>query len=383
MSLYLSKIKRIILKSLNNDLEQGDRVELDSWLESSSENQKLYNSIRNYENLENHITLSKSISYDKALLRNKEIRKQIKNRSRRINIMKYAASIILILSVAFGIKKLDLFNHPEEKILAGTTKAKLILSDGNEIHLGGEHNSKTYAEDGEAKIEIENNKIKYKSSSKAKTEIAYNKIIVPRGGEFYLELPDGTKMWINSESEISYPTSFESHTREIKMKGEIFLEVAHDKFKPFIVNTKHGAIKVLGTSFNVRDYDDENTFATTLVEGKVRLKLEDEDYDLSPGKQLKYSQNSKTVNIKSVNTNIYTAWCRSRFAFSNARLEDILNDMARWYDIEVKFENPTDKDILFTGNIKRYEKFESVIYMLELMQKAKFEIKGKQLIIKH
>jgi ferric-dicitrate binding protein FerR (iron transport regulator) len=378
-----NRIKQIILKSLRDNLNDDEEMELNDWKELSGSNKSVFNRINDFSNWENYLDIQNQISVDSALEKNKKQRKQLLNRRIRISIMRYAAAIILLVSSGIYLKNSKILDKDKEEIVAGCNKAKLILSNGEEIELGDNAKISKIKQDGNSEVYINSKSIKYNKIDDSDAKIAFNKIIVPRGGEFSIDLPDGTKMWVNSESEVTYPTSFNGNTREINVTGEVYLQVAHNKHKPFIVNTNRGKVKVLGTSFNLRNYNDETTLITTLVEGSVQIDINNEEYLLKPGKQCYYNTVDKKVVLKMVKTSIYTSWFRGRFVFSNQRLESILKDMSRWYDIEIEFEDTSDKNILFTGNIKRYEDFNSVIYMLELMNKVKFEIEGRKLIIKH
>ena len=166
------------------------------------------------------------------------------------------------------------------------------------------------------------------------------------------------------------------------MSGEIYFEIARDTAVPFIVHTDRGNIKVLGTSFNVRDYQDETFLETTLVSGKIAFNQSEKEVYLKPNEQLRLNKENGETTVEMVDVRLYCSWKEGRFVFEKERLENIMNTISRWYNINVSYEDQAVKDILFTGNIKRYGDLEQVIEMLKLINKIDIEVKGNDVFIK-
>lgn len=203
--------------------------------------------------------------------------------------------------------------------------------------------------------------------------VKYNTLIVPRGGEFSLELADGTRVWLNAESRLRYPVAFMGKERKVEMEGEVYFEVVKNNEKPFIVTVNGVDIRVLGTSFNVSAYQEE--VVTTLVEGKVQLKRGDEQVVLSPNQQAIWSDDK--FKVKQVDACNYVLWKEGIFYFEDVDLERILDDMARWYNVNIFYMNPTLKKMKFSVEIKRYEDINEILRRIEQTKRVKFEIKDR------
>ena len=214
------------------------------------------------------------------------------------------------------------------------------------------------------------------------TEVLYHTITIPRGGEYDLLLSDGSRLRMNSESEVRVPVTFEKGQREVFMKGEIYFDIVRDSLAPFVVHTRQGDIRVLGTSFNVRDYQDEDFLETTLVDGKVAFERKGDCSYLKPGEQLRLNKKNGKTTVEAVDVLLYCSWKDGRFVFEKQRLEEIMNTIARWYNIEVFYESSSVKDILFTGNIKRYSDLDQVVNMLKLINKIDIDIKDRNVFVR-
>ena len=202
---------------------------------------------------------------------------------------------------------------------------------------------------------------------------------IPRGSEYQLILSDGTIVWLNSESEITFPVNFTGEKREVKLKGEAFFDVAKDERHPFIVKTEQFDIRVTGTQFNVRAYTDEPASAT-LAEGSIQLVRQEEVIPLVPGQQALLKQG--IVKVREIELREAIAWRYNAFYFKQQPLESLLNEIARWYDVEVIYQNPTLKKLHFTAGFQRSCSITEVINTLGMTQKIRLEIKGKTLLVK-
>ena len=212
--------------------------------------------------------------------------------------------------------------------------------------------------------------------------LSYHSLEIPKGGEYRLQLADGSRIWLNSESSLRYPVKFGLHRREIFLSGEIYLEVIPDTQRPFIVHTANRTIKVLGTRFNVRNYPTDSLWSTTLVEGKIQIGHNDTTYILKPGEQYTASRQEGRPQISSVNPALYTSWISGKIIFHNERLEEIIRQLQRWYDFEVFYTDPQLKGLHFGGAINKYNSFQVVLKYLERTADLHFDIQGRTVIVR-
>lgn len=204
---------------------------------------------------------------------------------------------------------------------------------------------------------------------------------VPKGQRSKLVLADGTEVWLNSDSKLGFSFDKDKKQRVVTLSGEAFFNVSKDKEKPFVVNVKGQSLKVLGTIFNVRSYDNEENVYTTLEEGSVEVKAAGRTVVIEPNQQLIYSRRSNRLSLKKVETNYYTVWREGRYVFENESFDNLIRMVERWYD--VKFEYPKEffKNMHYSGVIKRTKPVEHVLTLINYTTKIKYEIKGDVIII--
>ena len=301
-------------------------------------------------------------------------------------IWKVAAAILLLIG---STTVFYLSRHPEPvtynddifvtAIKPGERKAYLIKHDGEEIELKSER--KIIPERG-ANIQVDSSGLNYAVSDTAGLqEEYYNTLVVPRGGEYNLTLSDGTKVWVNADSELRYPVQFTGDTREVTVIGEAYFDVQKQADKPFIVKTELGNITVLGTQFNISSYPEKERLITTLVTGKISCSLPDgKNIILSPDQQLTVNKDGTTA-LKEVDTHYFTCWKDGIFQFENAKLEDIMDQLARWYDIHVFYTSENVKHLHFSGDLSRFKNIDTFIEMFEKSSDAKLTLKGRTLIV--
>ena len=167
----------------------------------------------------------------------------------------------------------------------------------------------------------------------------YQELFTPYGTWSVVNLPDGSKVWLNAGSSLKYPTQFNDKQRVVSMQGEAYFEVESDKEHPFIVKTSHTSIRVTGTSFNVRAYADEDTESTTLISGTVRINSGNEAFELVPNQHYTYNKNTGTNTVANVNTDLYTSWESGSFIFLNVPLENVMSYLSKWYGFQYSFED--------------------------------------------
>ena len=290
----------------------------------------------------------------------------------------------MILPLSLGVFLLIRENKQEKVVYAevpvqpGRKQAVLTLSSGQQVMLAD-----TIVHVNEKGMVISNfpdKELVYKiMNDTMKTETIYNTVTVPRGGEYKLVLADGTIVWLNSDSHIRYPVTFSGNTRQVELEGEAYFEVAKDVEKPFIVRMNEYNVRVTGTQFNVRNYSNES-LATTLVEGGVQIERKGKVDRLRPGQQAVLENNE--IRIRVVNVEEQVAWRHGAFGFTQCRLENIMEELARWYDVDVFYMNQQVKDYHFSAWFKRSSSINEVINILEKTKKISLDLKGRILTVK-
>ena len=317
----------------------------------------------------------------------------------RKNVWTLAASILVIFSL--GISYLFFRNQPElatstiavnevdnkndDVIIPGNNRAILTLGDNSQIVLDDLESGNIHTNNGVKISKAPNGQLLYDISSIAKNaDIGdnYNTITTPAGGEYQVKLSDGTTVWLNAKSSIKFPTIFTGIERQVEITGEVYFDVSHNAKKPFIVKSGDQTVKVLGTQFNINSYSKEKGIKTTLIEGSVLVKsnLKNLSKVLKPGQESLLDQNHQKFSINRVDLERVVAWKNGYFIFENEELEDIMNQIARWYDVEIEYTN-FNKRTQFGGAISRYRKLEDVLNLLELTDKVKFKIQGRRIIV--
>ncbi|ALJ06288.1 hypothetical protein APS56_14600 [Pseudalgibacter alginicilyticus] len=358
-------ISKLIVKSVLGTLSSEENIDFDNWY-SVSENREFYHKIIKEENFEHKILLYKSLNKNAAysrIIKRIEDKQQSTKQKLSINYknaFKYAAAAILLISIGYySASYFSSESSPAEindsvvlDLKPGYEKATLVLEDGTEVNL---EKNEFVTEQASAEVKNQNNSLVYKENKKGKIsskKVSLNTLFVPIGGMYNIVLSDGTKVWLNSSSSLKYPTSFEESKRIVELSGEGYFEVKKDVNKSFVVKTKTRDISVLGTSFNVSAYQDDDFFAATLAEGKIKLlgaESQEEVY-LSPGEQAVVSKQELGVaQVNRVNPEAYSAWREGTFFFKNKSLGDILKKVGRWYNFKVDFSNQELSQIKFTG----------------------------------
>ncbi|MET0944459.1 MAG: FecR domain-containing protein [Flavobacterium sp.] len=254
----------------------------------------------------------------------------------------------------------------------GKTGAILTLSNGSKIVLDSVGNG-LLANQNNTTVSKKNGGVVYTSGANA--EVVYNTMTTPRAHQYNLELSDGTKVWLNASSSITFPTSFAENERKVKITGEVYFEVAKDKTKPFRVLVNDMQVNVLGTHFNVNAYQDEETVNTTLLEGSVLITEKSKKILLKPGQQA-IKQKSGIISVNNnVNVDMVMGWKNGLFYFENASLEIVLRQVSRWYDVDIVFEKGVPARA-FEGEIQKDLKLSQVLKILE-KNKVHFKIEGK------
>ena len=340
--------------------------------------EKILNKIHHQINIEND---------DKEA--NRPIVHKLTPKGRKWSPIRWAASIAILLVLGYII---TYYGNPEKKqefvqqnlsyIKPGKPKAVLKMNDGRTIELCKSCSVEEHEADG-TKIVGTNGAISYKQDGDTESkEQLFNTLSIPRGGEFRLQLSDGTTVWLNADSEFIYPVQFQGDTRVVKLKGEAYFEVAHDASRPFQVITQDQMnITVLGTKFNVRAYPDSENSYVTLNSGSVAVTAAGEMVKVSPNEQLVYNENARRLKTRKVDASAYSAWKDGEFIFDSVTLEDLMKDLGRWYDVQTDFDTEELKHKRFTGDMKRYDSFVTVLNLLQGAEKITFEVNDKKVFI--
>ncbi|MDZ7633903.1 MAG: FecR domain-containing protein [Bacteroidales bacterium] len=386
------RIPEIILKELAGNASPEEMDSLRHWLSQSADNELLYQEIRKRENL--LFESSKLDHFDNQAGWENVVNK-ISERKKKsasviiLSVTKYAAVIVLPLLLAYWLIS-DRKNNEDSQISFSTLEeqitelqeSSLILADGQVINLQTT-SKESIIEIAGTHIARQDSTLLYSTNESTKEELTnqYNSLITPRSRVFSLILSDGTKVWLNASSAIRYPVRFTSATRQVYLTGEAYFEVSRDATKPFIVITDKMEVEVIGTSFNVMAYSEENELEATVVSGKVKIKTQKSDLILNPGRQAQLDKKTSTLQELSVDTEYYTSWRLGKLSCRFESLEDVLIKLGRWYNVEFVFDNSLKKELHFSGTLNKYNDIKETLHIIELATDVKFEYTENSVIV--
>ena len=299
--------------------------------------------------------------------------------------LKYAAMLLLPLGTIFVLLRNNEHEQPVEvatvDILPGETKATLILADGKSVVL--QHDTTRDIVVGEG-VNAKNSGsgIVYSANGNEKRNLQYNVLQTPRGGEYQITLADGSMVQLNSGTQLKFPVVFDKEKREVYLTGEAFFEVQKDEKRPFYVIADGIKIRVYGTSFNVNTHDKERV-QTVLVEGSIGLSAEKggPEYQMKPSQLGEYRRTDASVNVKTVDIEPYVSWKDGFFVFENQTMEQIMNTLSLWYDVDVFYTNEQLKNLHFTGHVKRYDQIDNILKAIKSAVGVTFTIKDRTICI--
>lgn len=338
-----------------------------------------------------------------SIIRNKHFVSEIQNELETIPAfaprlwyqLGVAASILLLIVTSLffytnrtPVNKLALKVVEPKKaavILPGDNKAILTLSDGTKIILEDAKNGILANQAGVSIQKTSDGKLLYSFSNSANTvspetkeNVIYNKIETPIGGKYQVNLPDGSKVWLNSSSSLRFSALFNGHTREVELSGEAYFDVSKNKGKPFRVITKDQIVEVLGTQFNINSYSDEGPIKTTLIEGSVKIIYKDKVVLLSPGQQ--FQPKELVSAVLEADTEEVVAWKDGYFVFKNEDIKSIMRKLSRWYNVEVSYSGNIP-EVGFGGNISRSKDISEVLDVLQLTNAIHFKVEGRRITV--
>ena len=407
----ITNLTDLLMKHLQGSLSNSEQEQLNHWLAQSERNRRLFESVNDEEHLRQLVLAwHQEVEEDNEAIILSKIRAGIGSGRaiapvHRIVVLRrwgWVAAFLLLLAGIGGylllIRKADsspaaVAEKPAD-IPPGKEGAVLTLADGRHVVLDSLGNGVIATQNG-AKLLLQNGALSYAKEAGSIAPV-YNTLTTPKGRQFQLILPDGTKVWLNAASSLRYPTVFSGGNREVAVTGEAYFEVAHDKTKPFIVNippsTGGGRIEVLGTQFNVNAYFNEAAVKTTLVEGSLRIVKSEtangnpQSAILKPGEQAVLvahlpagRQGSPLTIDHSPDVDKAVAWKKGFFNFEDASLEEVMRQLERWYDIEVVYEKNIP-DIRFGGKMSNDVSLSGLLKSLQEME-VHFRIEGRKLIV--
>lgn len=384
-------VEGLILKFLSRTISEDEVEQLNTLIERP-ENEKLFKDfIKIKYSLDRNFGNKDLESAKKLLLDKVHNGGPRKGAVRKLHLYRYAvaASIAILIAVSIFVfeRSSDKFESSPaqvltQPILPGSDKAVLTLGNGEVIALkrGKSFTGKHIKSDGESLF--------YSPDQETDDKIEHNYLTIPRGGQFYLQLSDGTKVWLNSESMLKYPVKFpKDQDRVVELiYGEAYFDVSHStnhSGASFKVLNEGQEVEVLGTEFNIRAFKDKDRIYTTLVQGKVALHHNGQTVTLEPGQQAVLREGESVFTTDQVDVAYVVAWKNGYFDFMDMSLGEMMEELSRWYDFEPHYENPDKRNMTFSGRLNRYEELNELLKLIEATGTVSFEnIKDGTLTIK-
>lgn len=377
-------IYEIILSVLSDEASPEERRLLSAWLEESDRHKEEFEKIKHLYSLS--LSSEKKYMFDVEQAWGKVHSLTIgKEKSFTLyTFIRYAAVVALLLSAGAFYYHTSRSASPtcSDPVTENFEEPTLLLENGKQIAL---HHESFSMKDKEVVIKNEaDQKLIYQPKQPDRKEsVEKNRIVIPKGKTYQVILADGTKVWLNSETELTYPTQFCGDKREVSLSGEAFFEVARDENRPFYVKTHGLEVKVLGTVFNVSCYKNDATIRTTLVEGSVSIEPEQgETRILTPCEQFSLEKESGKTDVQVVDTWLYTSWVKGRYIFKDVPLEEIITKLQRWYDFSVSYAEEDLKYKHFSLTADRKTDLNQLIEIISFTSEVKLERIGNSINIK-
>jgi transmembrane sensor len=391
----ISHIASLIVGDMQDNLTSDERQELNAWLQENGDNYLLYEQLMDQDKLGKD--LNELHKYDRAEAYEKVTQKifpqKITAKRVHFRIWWYTAAALLLLVAGgiayFALNKPANTTIPQSTVVAqkkapgtppDTKKAVLILADGSTIALNEIVNG-DIAHQGQVIIhKNQNGRLEYKPSGASVTVAGSNTIRTPRGGEYQVVLEDGTKIWLNSASTLQFPVQFNTDARRVVLTGEAYFEVAKaidpktNQTKSFIVSVDNMEVQAIGTAFNISAYKEDDRSQTTVVEGLVKVSRNNKFSMLKPGKKLIAADTTFSIEDADVKQEI--AWKNGEFVFRNTSLKMVMNELARWYDMDIEYA-PGVPALHFSGEVQRESNITKVLEMLEYTGGVTFTISNR------
>lgn len=385
MSMKENEIDRILADLVAGErISAEDRQILENWKKASGRNSRFEREIREIASsgAKLHQRRKNTLVFEQV---EQIVRKQ-RGRLRFVRHLSVAAGIALFLGMAAyfmlaGERQMETSARvAATRIMPGSVRAELVLPRGEVVHLDSTSQVVLAADNRNPRVVSNGNTLIYDKEEKNE-QVEYHTIRVPRGGEYNLQLADGSKVYLNAGSSLRYPVRFAGERREVVLTGEGYFEVAKDTARPFVVKAGEIDVRVLGTAFNVNAYPERGIVATTLVEGSVQVNYKAGQQVIRPGMQLVYDKQNGKAEVSAVDTEMYTSWKDGYYYFKREPLEHIMEVLARWYDLNVFYRSQDLKRMEFGGRLKRYDDIGYLLKKMEETQDIEFIIKGNTITV--
>lgn len=382
-------IATLIAGYLSGRLTAEEHARLEAWRKESEAHEALFQKLLSQERMARHRQAEASVDVPGGW---QGVQKKIRRkRLLRLTARMLARAAVVLLPLALGTW---LYLHSEkagdgrdaqamavEAISPGNAKALLTLDNGKVIRLDT-RDADTLKQQNGTCIALDSALLSYRTAAAAgrvsgRQQPAWHRVDIPHGGEYQLLLADGTRVHLNAMSSLRYPVDFAGDCREVELEGEGYFEVAKTG-TPFVVKVKGMQVEVLGTVFNLSAYPDDDAYRTTLVEGSVKVVAHGgKSLLLEPSQQATLNTKDGGMQVRTVDTSFYTSWVQGKINFKDQRLEDIMETLSRWYDMEVSYASPAIRDLRFGCSLDRHESIAPLLQLLEKTEKVSVKVEGK------
>lgn len=380
----MQRISELLIKKISSALSPEEEEELQSWRNENEENARLYDRLTDPASLKASLDLWSMVDTQRSCREMQyQVNKMVRHRHVSYYISVAAALAVVLLLTMFFYSTGDIELQPVaetaggdssvtaiEEIKPGVTYATLSDAAGHNVALNASDTAVV------ASVLLSGGEC-----DSLDHELCLD---VPRGGEFKVQLEDGTEVWLNSSSKLYYPKTFSGDVRKVRIEGEAYFAVATDSLRPFYVETENQLVRVYGTSFNIRYYPEESEVYTTLEKGRVSLQRADDlggELFLTPGHQSVFAISDMKVRVRPVNTDVVTSWRKGRFVFEHQTLLRIMQDLSRWYDFDYEIADASLGKEEFMGSIPRYSDFTTAISILEKCGGIRFTVADGKVIV--
>lgn len=381
-------IARLIFLHVQGMTNNAQEKELNEWRSVSPRHEELFQRMLSSEHVEKSISrFVKTEEEEERGWRQLQQKARSGRSVRKIKWFPYAAAIVLILSVG-GVfyfsgdkEQTEILPIAKNEVQVPGSRAVLILPDGRKVDLENEVLRSDLAQ-SDSLLLVSARSLKYRDIDSPDTTEIFHTLEIPRGGEYLLTLSDGTMIYLNSESTLSFPVKFQGKERKVYLTGEAYFKVAKNTEHPFVVTAGELEVLVTGTTFGVRAYKDEKDIQTTLESGQVTVRVEGKSVKLVPNKQVLFNKSTMGLEVRDVDVDLYLAWADGRLVYDNCPLEKILTDLGRWYNIDVFYSRDELRSYQFSLNMKKHEEFTQVLELIGKTGEVQFEIKDNTVIVK-
>ena len=386
---YISWV--VFRKAVYGRLSGTELIEFEKWLDEDPENRKYFDNARKYHLGKEIIIIDDKKTAGRGWNEFLKLQKTRRRSTYLVILQKIAAFAVFAVFILYAISQVNKYRditlaYQDSPVEPGRSVAMLSLDNGSSILL--ENMDTVFGlEKSLYKVSVKAGRINYQSAETSDpVKPVLNRLTVPRGGEHMVSLPDGSQMYINSETVVEYYVPFVDGQREISVSGEVCLEVEKDSLHPFRIRTDDYTVQVLGTTLNVSAYPDDDFTTTTLVWGSVEITDAGESNSnriaLEPNQQLVFDKRTAESEIRTVDASSYTAWTRGFFIFEDETLYSIFSKLERWYDIKVFFFSEEAEHEYFTGKLPRFDNLGEILEIINQVSLSELELKGNTVTIK-